>query len=188
MGLFGRKKKKDLVQDGLPGKAVIRSLESADFWDEHSKDPDDGIRLTDVGVGHYTLRLELDVRLDDGRAPYTVTAKFKVPAKANYGTHEGATVPVYADPADPSQLEINWDQFLAEGKPGETRAFTPEEQNADTHERFPDASRTMMVDGWVKAAQGGQMSRDAFEDAISGAVDGGLLTADEADAARKAVG
>jgi hypothetical protein len=73
MGSFGRKRK-DLAEDGPTGSAVIRSIESADFWDEHARDPD-----------------------------------------------------------DPSQLEINWDRFLAEGTPGETRALTAEEAEAARH-------------------------------------------------------
>ena len=129
MGLSGRRRK-DLTDGGLTGSAVIRSLESADFWDEHARDPDDGVRLTDLGVGRYAFRLELEVQLDDGRAPYTVTDKFKVPIKVGYGAREGATVPVWADPDDPSRLEINWDRFLAEGKPGGTRAPTAEEAKA----------------------------------------------------------
>ena len=187
MGLSGRKRK-DLTMDGITGSAVIRSLESADFWDEHAREPDDGVRLTDLGVGRFTFRLELEVQLDDGRAPYTVTDKFKVPIKAGYGTREGATLPIWADPADQEQVEINWDRFLAEGKPGETRALTRDEQRAEVHRNMPDGSRKQMVDSWVQAAGRGQMTRDACDEALDGAVDGGLLTADEADATRAALG
>jgi hypothetical protein len=46
----------------------------------------------------------------------------------------------------------------------------------------------MMVTGWVAAANGGQMSRKDFDKAINGAVEGGLLTAAEADAAKAQMG
>lgn len=63
-------------------------------------------------------------------------------------------------------------------------AWTPEQ----SHDGLPDASRQMMVTGWVAAAKGGQMSRKDFGKAIDGAVEGGLLTAAEADAAKAQLG
>ena len=56
MGLFGRKRK-DLTEGGLPGSAVVKSWESADFWDEHASRDSDPVRLTDVGVGSSTFRM-----------------------------------------------------------------------------------------------------------------------------------
>lgn len=52
----------------------------------------------------------------------------------------------------------------------------------------PDASRQQMVTGWVSAAKGGQTTRAQFDEAIDGAVKGGLLTDAEADAARASLG
>ena len=123
----------------------------------------------------------LEVHLDDGRAPYTVDDRFKIPFKAGQRVEEGQSVPVSVDPKDPSNVDINWDAYIA---------ALPELPSAPqvVHDSFPDASRTMMIDGWVRAAKGGQMSKDAFEKAVSEAVEAGMLTAAEGDAARAQVG
>lgn len=62
--------------------------------------------------------------------------------------------------------------------------WTPEQ----SHDGLPEASRQMMVTGWVAAAKGGQLSRKGFDKAIDGAVEGGMLTAAEAEAAKAQLG
>jgi hypothetical protein len=180
MGLFGRKRK-DLTGGGLTGTAVVKSWESDDFWDRHATRESSTVRLTDVGVGSYTWRLVLEVHLDDGRAPYTVDDRFKVPFKAGQRVEEGESLPVSVDPKDPTNVDINWDGYLATAP--KQVASAP----SAVHDAFPDASRTMMVNGWVQAVQGGQMSADAFEKAIADAAEAGMLDAEEADAARAQV-
>ena len=75
MGLFGRDKK-DLASSGIRGQALVVNAERLDLGTD-----DDSIRLTDVGLGSYKFRFDLEVTLEDGRPPYTVSGKFKVPAK-----------------------------------------------------------------------------------------------------------
>jgi hypothetical protein len=183
VGLFGRKDKDKEVVGGLAGSAVVKSLESNDFWDKHATRRSEPIRLTDVGLGSYTFRLELEVHLDDGRAAYTVTDDFKVPAKAGAELQEGMTVPLHADAADQNTLDLDWDAFMAPGADG--RRADEVDPAAIAHETMPDASRQQMVDGWVQGVRTGNMSMDDFTKAIDGAVGGGLLNAAEADAARQ---
>jgi len=109
MGLFDRKKK-DLTETGLTGTAVIRSEERAGIYNDT-----ENLSVTDFGMGNFKFRFELEVTLDDGRPSYTVTGKFKVPAKVGGETGPGVTFPIYADPDDPTRIEINWDRFVAEG-------------------------------------------------------------------------
>ena len=75
MGLFGRKKK-DLVFEGVTGTAVIRASEET-----RPDVGDDSTTLSDFGYGNVKYRMELEVQVDDGRASYTVTGKFKVPTR-----------------------------------------------------------------------------------------------------------
>jgi hypothetical protein len=109
MALFGRKKK-DLTETGLTGTAVVRSEERAGIYNDT-----ENVSFTDFGMGTFKFRFELEVTLDDGRPPYTVNGKFKVPAKVGGETGPGVTFPIYADPDDPTRIEINWDRFIAEG-------------------------------------------------------------------------
>lgn len=180
MGLFGRKRK-DLTVGGLTGEAVVKSWESADFWDEHATEQSETLRLTDLGVGSYTYRMELEVHLDDGRAPYTVTDKFKVPVKAGDAIQDGVRIPLYADPADQNVLDLNWEAFTGPGGSGEAVQV---DVQALTRASMPEAARTQMVDGWVQAAQLGKLSRDKFDEAIDGAVKSGMLTQAEGDAGK----
>jgi hypothetical protein len=177
MGLFGRKRK-DLTQGGLPGSAVVKSWESADFWDEHATKDSETIRLTDFGVGSYTYRMELEVHLDDGRAPYTVTEKFKVPVDAGDSVQDGVRIPLYADPADQTVLDLNWEAFTGPGGAG-----APIDPKVVVRASMPEAARQQMVDGWVQAVQIGNLPRDQFDDALADAVGAGLLTPEEAASA-----
>ncbi len=182
MGLF-RRKKKDLMLTGLPGNAVIRKED----WSDFSTD-DDTTSLADLGIGNRRFLFELEVTLDDGRPPYTVEGWFKVPAKLGGETGPGVTLPVWADPDDPTKLDINWDRFVAEGGVNKFRSGDADDRRAAVHESFPAGSRTMMVNGWIAATKAGAMSADEFENALQGAVSSGTLNEAEAEAARRAVG
>jgi hypothetical protein len=181
MGLF-RRKKKDLTMTGHPGKAVIRKEDWSDF-----DTGDDTTSLADLGIGNRRFLFVLEVTLDDGRPPYTVEGWFKVPAKLGGETGPGVTLPVYADPDDPTNIDINWDRFVAEGGADKFRSHNADDRRAAVHESFPTASRTMMVNGWVAAAKAGAMSADEFEQALQGAVTAGTLDEAEAEAARNSV-
>lgn len=182
MGLF-RRKKKDLMLTGLPGNAVIRKED----WSDFSND-DDTTSLADLGIGNRRFRFELEVTLDDGRPPYTVEGWFKVPAKLDGETGPGVTLPVWADPDDPTNIDINWDRFVAGGGANKFRSNKADDRRAAVHESFPAGNRTMMVNGWVAATKAGAMSAEDLENALQGAVSSGMLDEAEAEAARRAVG
>lgn len=172
MGLFGRRKK-DLTESGVPGTAVVKDVGD----EQHPHTDKDDFHISELGLGNVLYPMELEVTVD-GKAPYTVKDTFKVPAKiTNWDV--GTRIPVYVDPADPTKIDLNWDQFVASGA-NKAPEWTPER----AHAGMPDASRQMMVSGWVAAANGGQMSRKDFDKAIDGAVEGGMLTAAEGDAAK----
>lgn len=111
-----------------------------------------------------------------------------MPAKLGGDTGPGVTLPVYADPDDPTNLDINWDRFVAEGGVNKFRSGDADDRRAAVHESFPAESRTMMVNGWVAAAKAGAMNAEEFENALQGAVMGGTLDEAEAEAARRAAG
>jgi hypothetical protein len=182
VGLFDRKKK-NLVSTGLPGTAVIRAERRAEL-----AQGDDTTYLADYGIGKYKYHFELEVTLDDGRPPYPVSGKFRVPAKAGGEPAPGVTLPVHADPDDPTRIEIDWDRFIAGGGATEHREDRSREHQAAVHQTLPDATRAMMVDGWIAATKAGAMSTADFEQTVANAVQGGMLTPAEAEAARSAVG
>jgi hypothetical protein len=184
MGLFGRKKK-DLVLDGIPGTATIRSAKR-DERIHKVDEPDDPI-LADIGIGTLKYRLELEVQLDDHRAPYVTDGRFKVPLDIGE-LDVGMALPVRADPDDPTQVEIVWDGYRARPEITEIRDGFDTEERAQVHERFPAESRKQMLDGWITATKSGAMSRKQLDEALHGMVDSGVLTNEEAAAARAAVG
>jgi hypothetical protein len=179
MGLFGRKKK-DLVFEGITGTATVRTATRDERI--HKVDESDDPILADVGIGTRKYRLELDVQLDDQRPVYQASGRFKVPLDVGE-LDTGMTFPVHADPDEPATLELDWDAWRASPEQTELRdGFDAEEQEV-VHEGFGDTNRSMMVDGWVKAFEIGNLSREQFDEAIQGAVEGGMLTAAEGAAA-----
>lgn len=54
---------------------------TAEGRSDRSEHGDENTRLTDFGLGNFKLEFELEVTLDDGRPPYTVSGKFKVPVE-----------------------------------------------------------------------------------------------------------
>lgn len=180
MGLFGRKKKKDLVYEGMTGTATIRTATRDERI--HKVDESDDPVLADLGIGTRKYRLDLDVQLDDARPVYQTSGRFKIPLDVGE-LDAGMSFPVRADPDDPSHLELDWDAWRASPEQQEVRDGFDAEERAVVHEEFPDASRTMMVDGWVKAFEIGNLSREQFDEAIAGAVQSGMLTEAEAQGA-----
>jgi hypothetical protein len=180
VGLFRRKRKVGAA--GIPGTARVVDVDTSDFW--RTTPNNDHFHLAEIGLGHVVNRLTLEITLNDGRDAYQVTDDFKVPTKFDSHVVLDTRLPVFADPDDPTIVEVNWYAFEAEGgNPPPDAAVT----KARLHDEFPDASRTAMIEGWVTAVQMGGMTSAQFDDAIDGALKGGLLDADEADAARRRV-
>jgi hypothetical protein len=180
VGLFGRRRK--VGDAGIPGTARVVEVDTEDFW--RATPNNDHFHLAEIGLGHVVNRLTLEVTLNDGRDAYRVTDEFKVPTKFDSHVVLDTQLPVFADPDDPTILEVNWYAFeAAGGNPPPDAAST----KARLHDEFPDATRTAMIDGWVAAVTIGGMTRAQFDDAIDGALKGGLLDAGEAEAARARV-
>jgi hypothetical protein len=139
-----------------------------------------------LGIGNVPYRMALEVTLDDGRAPYVVSGKFKVPA-AHDVADVGVTVPMYADSDEPTRIELDWKTLDELGGDPTLDAARRASQPEGIYENFSADARKQMIDGWVVAARGGQMTREAFDQAVDGAVSGGLLTLADADAARAAL-
>jgi hypothetical protein len=184
VGLFGRKRK-DLAIEGLPGKATIMASELITKWGERSDEVNP--LAEEFGIGSVPYKLSLAIQLDDGRKPYTVVGKFRVPVKHDLAD-VGMVIPLRADPDDPQKIELDWQ--TADTVEGVNPALD-KARHAVTHagiyENFPAASRAQMIDGWVGAANGGQMSREQFDTAIDEAVAAGMLNDDDAAKARAAL-
>ena len=180
VGLFGRKRK--VGDAGIPGRARVVEVDTEDFW--RDSPGSDSFHLAEIGLGHVVNRLTLDITLNDGRDVYRVAGEFKVPTKLDSHVVLDTELPVFADPDDPTIVEVNWYAFeAAGGNPPPDAAAT----KARLHDDFPAESRNLMIDGWVTAVEMGGMSRAQFDDALDGAVKGGLVNADEAAAARARV-
>jgi hypothetical protein len=177
MGLFGRKKQ-GLTLDGIQGVALVLELE--DFSNDTSEDTS----LADYGIGNVKRWMRLEVTLDDGRPAYHVEGKQKFPAKRSGDLADGMRIPIYVDPEDPQTIDFNWEGFDASGEVERYFAKNAEEARPMVHDAMPDATRTMMVDGWVEAVEVGGMSAADFDEAIAGAVTSGMLTEEEAATAR----
>jgi hypothetical protein len=185
MALF--KRNKGLGDAGIPGTAVIRSCaresESAGVGQGET------VRLADTGIiGKHKWDLALEVTLDDGRPPYPVAGTFKVPSKLMHWISEGRSVPLRADPKDPERIELDWDRFDTSGPSEQEARAQDEERRAKVQEAMPAANRNRMVEGWLMAVKAGGMTRAQFDESLADAVEAGMLTAEEADDARRSAG
>ncbi len=123
------------------------------------------------------------MQLDDHRAPYVADGRFKVPLDIGE-LAVGMALPVRADPDDPSQVEIIWDAYRGCPEIAEIRDGFDTEERAQVHDGFPAESRKQMLDGWITATRSGAMSRKQLDGALDGMVESGVLTTEEAEAAR----
>jgi hypothetical protein len=184
VGLFGRKRA-DLAVEGLRGTAVITTATRDERI--HKVDDSDDPVLADLGIGTRKYRLDLEVHLDDGRAPYPASGRFKVPLDVGE-LDVGQSFPVDVDPNDPSRVEISWDRYRASPEVAEVRDGFDAEERAVVHDQFPAESRRQMLDGWLTATKAGAMTAQQLDDALDGMVQSGVLTASEADETRRAAG
>ena len=164
---------KKLLRDGTPGTAVVKSFYEMD-------------EASNIGNAQHDFTLEVSV---DGQAPYELQGLFRIPAKLVGSVGPGDVVPVRVHPKDPKKVAIDWKSWT----PTE-RVETPDEreravevQQQTVHDAMPEASRNMMLDGWVTAAQSGALSKADFEQALADGVSAGMVTQDEADKARQRV-
>ena len=90
---------------------------------------------------------------------------------------------MFADPDDPTIVEINWYGFeAAGGNPPPDAAAT----KGRLHDEFPDAIACRDDRRLGGRRERGRDDARQFDDAIDGAAKGGLLSADEAAAAGRA--
>lgn len=171
----GRRK---LLSKGTAAQAVVKRV----YW---MRDAEDGAPLGDIGIGNERHDLTLEVHME-GREPYEVQGLFRVPVRLLDRVVEGMTVPVKVHPSKPDRVAVDWETFVDAG--GDPPDPTREEITADVHDQFPAESRKMMIDGWVTATKAGAMTKDQFEESITGAITSGMLNEQEAAAARKSLG
>lgn len=176
MGLFGRKKK-DLTLDGIGGTAVVEWLEDASYDAD-----DESTSLADLGIGNVKRGMRLKVSVE-GQPEYLIEGKQKIPAKRSAQLAETMRLPVYVDRADPQHIDINWEAFDASGEQARVLPQNTQQIREHVHQAM-DASRETMINGWVMAVQQGALTPEAFEEALQGSVTSGMLTEDEAAAAR----
>jgi hypothetical protein len=183
MGLFDRGKKKS-EGAGLPGTAVIRSWRRTDIAAGETTTSS----MVEYGIAKGTFAFDLEVTLDDGRPTYTVTRRFKVPRKLGQKPALDVPLPISADPDNPTRIEIDWDQFIAGGGADEFRAAHRNREQAAVHGKVPSANRTAMVDAWISAAKRGAMTAEQFDETLANPARSGMITAEEAEEAKRAVG
>jgi hypothetical protein len=168
---------KKLLKQGKPATALVKSFYEMD-------------EASNIGNAQHDFTLEVRV---DGREPYELQGLFRIPAKLVGSVGPGTVVPVKVHPSDPNKVAIDWKAWDAsaprehvEGAPDEVELG--EAVVTTVHDAMPAASRNMMLDGWLTATRSGAMSREDFDQALADSVSAGMLTAQEADAARKQLG
>ncbi len=160
------------------------------------------IDVSDYGVGRHTLRLE--VRLP-GLEPYEVEGRFKVPPKVQFGRRAplllrplmkrspipvGITLPVSVDPANPDDVTIDWDGFMASGGKAKVKRGNEAAAVERMRQRYPEETARMrevakaQVPTLVAGVKGGTMKRKDAEQTLDSYLKHGYLEPEEADAAR----
>jgi len=149
--------------------------------------------ISSFGKSSYTLEMEVTV---PGRDPFTVTGRYKVPAKAEKTglsrtpLSKGLELPVRVDSADPERVEIDWNRFAAspdrEEALGAARRSRDAEVVSSQVAKKPKlqqkmwANNKLAIEGWIEAVKLGNISREEIESQIQGEVDNGRM--DPADA------
>jgi hypothetical protein len=191
-----------MADAGIVGEAVV--LDSSRPGPRHREDITAGeVDVSDFGVGRHTLRLE--VRLP-GQEPYEVEGRFKVPPKVQFGRKAplvarplmkrspipaGITLPVAVNPANPEDVTIDWDGFLAAGGRDEMKrqheAAGVDKMRADHPEQTTQMQEgaKATLETWVAGVQGGTLKRKDFDKSVDAYLKLGYLEPADAEAARQ---
>jgi hypothetical protein len=168
-------RRKKLIKEGVAGTALITSFYVMD--DEST-----------FGLAQHEFTLEVRV---DGREPYELQGLFRVPVKKIDRLLEGATVPVKVHPTEPDRVAIDWDQWDGTLGPGRADAgYTAGAGGSSSVAStgggavIPDATKAMMLNGWIDAVRAGGLNQAEFEQALNDAVKSGMITEADAQTAR----
>ena len=183
MGLFGRKSGgKSGSGEGhvgtatVTGSSMVPNVITKTGVYHNVEERENALNAFNLGTIPHDLTL--DVRIA-GRAPFEVTKRFAVPAKATgrqgYELPVGLELPVTLAGDDPSKVEIEWKAFLA--APDSKKAV----QKAASQQSFDEAKKYTEAAGltektwanaaagmpmWVEAVRQGKMKRKAFDQQV----------------------
>jgi len=172
--------KRKLLSDGVAGEATVLHFYEMD-------------EASTFGNAQHDFKVEVRV---PGREPYELQGLFRIPVKLMGVVGRGTVVPVKVHPSEPSRVVFDWEHFdssavvdiddasTGESGAGQVVAGSHESIRDQVHDAMPDATRTMMLDGWVQATKAGGLSRPEFDQTLADAVESGMVTQEEADAAR----
>ena len=183
------------------GEAVVLSSQRPEPGEEA---PGDGgeFDVSDYGVGRHALRLQ--VRLP-GREPYEVEGRFRVPKEVQFGKRApfllrplmkrspipvGITLPVSVDPANPDEVTVDWEGFLAAGGRDAMQRGNEDAARAKLKRAHPEQTARMRevaladVPRLVTGVRGGSIKRKDALKSIDGYAHNGYLEPEEAEAAR----
>jgi hypothetical protein len=164
--------KRKLLSDGVAGEATVLHFYEMD-------------EASNVGNAQHDFKIEIRV---PGREPYELQGLFRIPVKLIDFVGPGTVVPVKVHPSDPKRAVFDWEHFEPSTATGAYEAPSRESIRGQVHDAMPDATRTMMLDGWVQATKAGGLSRSDFDQTLADAVESGMVTQEEADAARAKLG
>ena len=176
MGFLDRFTKEDTLKDGLAGTAVLRSKPK---WGQNNSDVDPR------SFRSWELELDLEVRVE-GRTPYTVVQKFKVP-KRWYDISTGLEVPVRVDPDTPDRMLIDWDAFAAAGGKQLVEERGAQNQRAanfkvvSENPKLREAAQKTFVE-YLGEVEARRMTVQDFNGYVDEHVTQGMLTPEEGDA------
>jgi len=161
-----------LLRDGVAGEATVQHFYEMD-------------EASNIGNAQHDFKLEIRV---PGREPYELQGLFRIPVKLMGAVGAGTVVPVRVHPSNPKRAVIDWEHFVPSVTAGSGDAPSREAVRGQVHDAMPDATRTMMLDGWVQATKAGGLSQAEFDKTLVDAVSSGMVTQEEADAARAKLG
>ena len=180
MGLFGRKSKSGEVQAGMATvttSSMVPNVITRTGVYHHVEERENSLNAFNLGTIPHDLTLEVRIA---GRAPFEVTKRFAVPAKATgrqgYELPVGLELPVTLPGHDPNQVEIEWKTFLASPDSKKAVQKAASRQSFDEAKKYTEAVPGMTDKTWANAAAGmpmwmeavrqGKMKRKAFEQQV----------------------
>ncbi len=182
MGMFGRSRRGTTRgTETRIGVATVTGSSMIDN-DEHRSGRNVEVRenaFNELNLGTIPHDLTLEVRLPD-RAPFEVTRRVKVPAKATgrqgYELPVGLDLPVVVRSDDQDDFEIDWKTFLgspngkaAVRKAASDASFTEATNYTEAVPGMKDqtwANSAAGIPVWLEAVRQGNMSRKEFDQQV----------------------
>lgn len=177
--MFGRKSKNGAGQAGVAtvtNSSMVANVITKTGVYKNVEERENVLNGFNLGTIPHDLTLEVRIA---GRAPFEVTKRFAVPAKATgrqgYELPVGLELPVTLAGNDSNSVEIEWKTFLASPDSKKAVKKASSQQSFDEAKKYTEAAglteqtwanAAAGMPMWIEAVRQGKMKRKAFDQQV----------------------